>query len=1062
MRHRFPDNPFVPPKFGTGLRLVVAEAPGELEAMEGEPLVGGSGKRFDALCRAAGISRDSLTIINTLACRPPLNVYPTDSAASSYISASEAEAAVSQCYRNHVLPVLHSRPWQRVDLLGDKALRTMSKSAPRDGIMNNRGFAVPVTDLPNSGLVGLPTLHPAYISRDQIWSKVLISDLSKSLQVAPEKYNAFPSLEDLQKFTATTFAFDIENDPKTLEISMVGLSSKEYTAICAPFRGAYIQELRRIFSSATTVIGQNSLQHDEPILGLHGVHFAQATHYDTMQIAGLLLPDLKHGLSFLGSVFLQKPRWKNKKDECEEIYNCVAPETRVLTADLRWKPLGHCQVGEKLIGFDEDLSSGTSYQESTIESMEVVEQPRYEVKTDRGTVIATGNHGWAVRLWNGKTGKKRRWITTDFLQKGDEILFFSTPWEEEVGADASWLAGLLDGEGCFSSRLHSRGKVSFAQKEGVVLDKALRILDALHIPYHKSEGHNGVRTIWLKGKSPRAALEIVGRLQPVRLVKNARASWENRAMGGSHIPQDVATVISITPLGDGPVVAIATTTKTLVTEGLCSHNCRDVDATFQIWQQFLPMLKKEKLLDLYLNVTVPLTRICKMMQDQGVRVEPGRVIQLREKFSAEVSRLDALLPERLRSFDTVVKKRERAPKGTKSPKTGKVLKYVSVDGYKRVSPWRSNDDVAVYLYDDLHLPKQLHIKTKEVTVDKLALERLSRKLKTKEFDLHPRRQEALAAIDTLQALKKVATLLQSFAKEQLISAGTVHTHFRPDGTASGRLSSTDPNLQNQPGSIRYLYVPRNPDWTMVEVDYSGIEARLTAYLAKDDDRLDKYLNIPNYSEHKHACEIFFDIPYADVKKDSDPDSPYIKAKKIVHGCNYGLGARKLAQMYNLDEREIKRLITLWKAAIPKTTLWQERTAKEAEQLGVLTTPFGRKRWFWTDSVYTESLSFLPQSTAADIIFRSMIGLYFDRVGLTEEQAQRVTPIVRPLPKPAVLLLQVHDSLLFECPKPMVDEVVATVRLVMEQGWPELSGFSIPIDVKTGESWGQMEGYVRGQ
>lgn len=262
MARLFPQNNFVPAKAGTGLRLVVAEAPGQEENLQLEPLVGGSGRRFDALCRAAGVRRNDLTILNTIQCQPPGNVYPTDADALSYISKPDADAAVAQCYRNHVLPILQSKPWKRVDLLGEKALYRLSG---KHGIFENRGFPVSILDSGNRP-IGLPTLHPAYVARDQIYSKVVISDLSKTLNLAPEYYRPFPSLEDVQAFIATEVCLDIETRYPSKEISMVGLSAKEYTAMTVPFNGAYKAEIRRILLNAETLIGHNLLQFDLPIL----------------------------------------------------------------------------------------------------------------------------------------------------------------------------------------------------------------------------------------------------------------------------------------------------------------------------------------------------------------------------------------------------------------------------------------------------------------------------------------------------------------------------------------------------------------------------------------------------------------------------------------------------------------------------------------------------------------------------------------------------------------------------------------------------------------------------
>jgi uracil-DNA glycosylase family 4 len=262
LRQKFPDRNFIPTLQGRSLRLVVAEAGGQEEEQQGTPLVGGSGRRLDALARRAGLRREDLTLANTLSCRPLDNLYPTDPDARSYCTASEGQAIVEHCYKNHLLPLLKSRPWQRIDILGDKALKVLTGLT---GIMRYRGTVVPIKDL-DGKLIGMPTLHPAFVSRNQVYSKVVIADLSKNLTLAPENYNLYPSLEDVQKFDAKTFALDIETKWGTEEITVVGLCAKEYTAMVVPFRGAYKPEIKRILLNAEQIIGQNLIQFDLPIL----------------------------------------------------------------------------------------------------------------------------------------------------------------------------------------------------------------------------------------------------------------------------------------------------------------------------------------------------------------------------------------------------------------------------------------------------------------------------------------------------------------------------------------------------------------------------------------------------------------------------------------------------------------------------------------------------------------------------------------------------------------------------------------------------------------------------
>lgn len=812
MRRLFPENTFVSHKPGTGLRLVIAEAPGEDEQLQGEPLVGGAGKWFNALIAKARLRRDELTLANVIQCRPPENMFPTDGKARCYISQTEAHESVRHCIKEHVEPLLRSRPWQRIDVLGEKPLRFLL--GKEEGIFKWRGSPLPVPAIDPDRPLAVPTLHPAYVMRDQDVIPVVINDLLKGLTPPPERYNLMPSLADVRAFTAKEFAFDIETMYWGLgspQIKMVGLAARPYEAIVVPFQGAYIPELKRIFKEATSVVGHNLVQFDLPILNKAEVRIRpECQVWDTMLMHHLLFPNLGgdntgaggHDLEFVGTCLTNKPAWKADKQNFE------------------------------------------------------------------------------------------------------------------------------------------------------------------------------------------------------------------------------------------------------------LYCARDTDVTLQAWKQLLPMLRQRNLQRLYELVQVPLARVCHLMQETGFKVDTRRIGEVREKLAEEMAKLERDLPAMLRTQDVEVRKRQPAPPGTLSEKTGKPLKFVMVPTTKKVVPWRSPAKKQQFLYGPeskggLELPPQLDPKTQKISTDKIALEKLYRRTKN-------------PAILAIRLLNKLDELVTTFAKEEMTKISRMHPHFNVHGTASGRLSSSDPNLQNVPKSSRVIYVPSAPDWKIVDVDYSQIENRLTAHFAGDTERMGRFLRDPKFSEHKFAAGLFFDIPYDDVIKDNDKDAPYGKAKRIVHGTNYGMGAKKIANMYDMDYREVRDLQNRWKMAILETSRWQNQTAELAKKQGFLVTPFGRRRDFYTSSAYTESLSFLPQSTAADVIFRAMLGLMYERVGWPLEKVLKVVRVAKPLPQPARLLLQVHDSLVFECPAWMVDELVATVREVMEQPWPELGGLSVPIGVEVGDSWGEVEDYTGAQ
>jgi DNA polymerase-1 len=262
-------------------------------------------------------------------------------------------------------------------------------------------------------------------------------------------------------------------------------------------------------------------------------------------------------------------------------------------------------------------------------------------------------------------------------------------------------------------------------------------------------------------------------------------------------------------------------------------------------------------------------------------------------------------------------------------------------------------------------------------------------------------------------------------------------------------------MQNIPERARYIYVPSYSDWCFVEADFSGIENRLAAWYANDTDRL-RRLSVPGFSEHKWLCNQIFGIPENEVDKKSDE---YCRAKHTNHGADAGMGPRKMSIQYNIPEKDCKDLLLMWKKLNEKSVQWQERVGNTAVQKGILTNAFGRKRWFWSQTAYTEGIRFILQGTGADICFRTMIGLYYERIQWPIELALKVCPILAPIPYPARLVLQVHDSLLFECPYNLREAVMTCMRTVMEQPWKELAGYAIPVDIKAGEpgmSWGELK------
>jgi uracil-DNA glycosylase family 4 len=775
----------VAPRLGSNLRLEVGDFPGKIAAELGHPLGGGSGGWLRAMYSKAGLKEEENSVLNVIQCKQEEEEFPR-----------HEHEAIEHCRKAHVEPFLHIRPWKRVDVFGEYPLKyVLGKSIE---ITRWRGSLLEVPAL-SSQRIAIPTFHPRYIAKDQAMFPVAINDLRKNLDVEPEHYTLFPSLDDVRRFTSTVFAFDIETNGWTKEINIVGLCSKDYEVVVVPFTGEYIDELRRIFANATEVIGQNLVQFDLPVLAHNGVYIRgpkDCMVWDTMLMHHLRFPTFPHDLEFIGKQFTNKGSWK---------------------------------------------------------------------------------------------------------------------------AD----------------------KVSF--------------------------------------------------------------------------------------------------------ETYCA---RDVDVTWRSFHPLLSLLRQAGLEDTYKYVSWPIGKICRLMTDTGLSRSFNRIAKLRDELKESIKVQEGLLPGHLRSNVVYKNKRRPAPEGTLNEK-GKPVKYVYEPVPEIEVPWRSPAIKMRFLYEELRDAKGKrlevikHVKTKQPTTDKNALDKLYVRHK-------------LPELRALKELQRCSTLLNNFAKEDLKVNDVIHPSFNVHGTETGRLSSSGPNIQNQPPTVRYTYVPRKQGGRIISVDYSGIENRAVAWLAKDRKR-SKWFESSDFSEHKYLAGLIEGIPYEDVIKSKDKDSPYAMAKVVVHGSDRLMGSKKIAAQYDIILEEVKRFQSIWKDEISDTIAWQKRVGESAARIGWLANPFNRKLWLWESNSITRAVSFMPQSTAADIIFRAMIALMYLRIDWPEEWARKVAPYVEPLPEGVLLLAQVHDELL--CETENADQVKPTLEVltrVMTQPWPELDGLSLPIGTADGDSWGDCD------
>lgn len=276
----------------------------------------------------------------------------------------------------------------------------------------------------------------------------------------------------------------------------------------------------------------------------------------------------------------------------EIVEHCLTPDHRVLTADLRWVPLGDVQVGDRLIAFDEepvgDALSGRKWRSSVVESTARTTLPVFEVTLSNGDVIkTTADHRWLVGT-NECRGWK--WLRTDAMRTATAGRFATKvpklirTWELANDYESGWLAGLFDGEGTLSPRHHA---ISFGQRPGVVLDKALRYLTSRAVDFNvrlaNAEHHSGLgrkdcRTVHVRGQLPER-LALLGTLRPERLIQRV----DPDSFGRLERREEIASVVSVVPIGEREVVMLGTSTKTFIADGYPMHNCvADVDVLEEI------------------------------------------------------------------------------------------------------------------------------------------------------------------------------------------------------------------------------------------------------------------------------------------------------------------------------------------------------------------------------------------------------------------------------------------------------------------------------------------------
>lgn len=512
--------------------------------------------------------------------------------------------------------------------------------------------------------------------------------------------------------------------------------------------------------------------------------------------------------------------------------------------------------------------------------------------------------------------------------------------------------------------------------------------------------------------APAVALpdELAGLLGDCRLrkvcydAKDLLRSLEPAGVTVGGIEDDVLLAAYLLAHGEGGLGLPRIAARTLGADIRVPEGPRDTAALATVLiplrDRLVQELNEASLTTLYREVELPLAFLLARMESAGVLVDRER---LRE--------VGAALRERIAQAEEHVYELAGERFAIGSPK-----------------------QLQVVLFERLKLPHGRKTKTGYST-DADTLEELAAQ--------HP-------VVDAILEWRQLTKLLSTYVEALLALAdpatGRVHTRFNQAAVVTGRLSSSDPNLQNIPvrsewgREVRRCFTAPPGDWTLLSCDYSQIELRILAHFSKDEHLLTAFRE--GIDVHAHTASVLFDTPVEDVTP-----SQRARAKTVNFGVIYGMGPQRLSRELRIPQADAKRFIDLYFERYRGVREHVEEAKRIAHETGFVCTMMGRRRnlpdirssHHGNRAAAERTAVNTPiQGTAADLMKVAMLRI---------DEALGADSDVR-------MLLQVHDELLFEVPLERVREVARKACELMAS--PLQLDVPIVVDAKAGPNWGDME------
>lgn len=437
-------------------------------------------------------------------------------------------------------------------------------------------------------------------------------------------------------------------------------------------------------------------------------------------------------------------------------------------------------------------------------------------------------------------------------------------------------------------------------------------------------------------------------------------------------------------------------------EQISEYACEDADMTLRLKAILAEELEEMGLTSLFDDLEMPLLLVLEQMEDNGVRLDRKILDKLCGEYRGRIDELTAEIHDM----------------------AGEEFNINSTQQLGRI------------LFEKLEVHKEVGLKR-------------VRKTKTG-YSTNAAVLESIAAHPMAQLLldyRRLQKLNSTYieALPRLINAETdcVHTSFNQAVAATGRLSSSDPNLQNIPirtedgRRIREAFVPRAKGWKLLSADYSQVELRIMAHISGDEALVSAFKRGEDI--HRGTAALIFGTLPEEVTPEMRS-----QAKTINFGIMYGMGPHRLARETGIPFGEAREFIEAYFAAFPGVKDYIDRTLEQARETGYVSTLIGRRRkvedvladnQMVRSNAENMAVNTPIQGTAADLIKKAMVDIH----AAMQEREMR-----------SLMILQVHDELVFDVPKDEMEAMTDLVRTGMEGAY-ELD-VPLVVDIGTGADW----------